>query len=202
MLLRSFRPADAFVFDLISVVSLGLVISSQRFDNAKLDLVALLSVTFWVVRLILRYSNKLARYDLLVKNFLTSKISHRNAGALKYLAAEAGSQRAVRAALVHDWLCQQSKSPKASNTLYVDRILTEGPGEINDLVTDKQADVDMQAALNDLEDLNLLKLENDRDGVARVVVTCAPSVVESRLRQAWNDVFQGGLSLNFLTGRR
>lgn len=197
-----FRPADAFVFDLISVVSLGLVFTSQRFDNAKLDFLAIVSVTVWVVRLALRYSNKLARYDLLVKNFLTSKISHRNAGALKYLAAEAGSQRAIRAALVHDWLCQQSKSPNASDALYVDRILTEGPSEINELVKDKQADVDMQAALNDLEDLNLLKVDREWNGRSRVVVTCAPSLAESRLRQAWNDIFQGGLSLNFLTGRR
>ena len=197
-----FRPADAFVFDLISIVSLGLVVSSQRFDSAKLDFLALVSAIVWLVRLAIRYSNKLARYDLLVKNFLTSKISHRNAGALKYLAAEAGSQRAIRAALVHDWLCQQSHSPRMSDALYVDWILSEGPTEINELVKDKQADVDMQAALNDLEDLNLIKLDLDRNGRWRVVVTCSPSAVESRLRQAWNDIFQGGLSLNFLTGRR
>ena len=42
-----FRPADAFVFDLISIVSLGLVVTSQRFDNAKLDFLAIVSVTVW-----------------------------------------------------------------------------------------------------------------------------------------------------------
>eukprot|EP00977_Amphora_coffeiformis_P025129 scaffold18346_cov145-Amphora_coffeaeformis.AAC.1 len=172
-----------------------------RFDNAKLDFLAVASVIFWVVRLVIRYSNKLARYDLLVKNFLTSKISHRNGGALKYLAAEAGSQRAARAALVHDWLCQQMESGR-DTLLYVDRILQDGPAEINDLVEDKQVDVAMQAALNDLEDLKLVQQETDKDGRRRVIVTCAPSSVEKRLRQAWNDIFRGGLSLNFLTGRR
>lgn len=196
-----FRPADAFVFDLISVVSLGLVVSSQRFDNTKLDVLAIASVTFWIIRLVIRYSNKLARYDLLVKNFLTSKISHRNGGALKYLAAEAGSQRATRAALVHDWLCQQVESGR-DTLLYVDRILADGPAEINALVKDKQADVNMQAALNDLEDLRLLQIISDQNGSRRVVVTSSPSSVEKRLRQAWNDIFRGGLSLNVLTGRR
>ena len=201
-----FRPADAFVFDLISIVSLGLVVSSQRFDNAKLDILALVSGTVWLVRLAIRYSNKLARYDLLVKNFLTSKISHRNAGALKYLAAEAGSQRATRAALVHDWLCQLSRSNERrgdASMLYVDWILAEGPSQINELVKNKQVDLDMQAALNDLEDLKLLQVERDGvDGRPRVVVTCAPGAVESRLRQAWNAIFRGGLSLRVLTGRR
>ena len=198
-----FRPADAFVFDLISIVSLGLIFSSSRFDNAKLDLLALVSVIVWLIRLAIRYSNKLARYDLLVKNFLTSKISHRNAGALKYLAAEAGTQRATRAALVHDWLCQQARSEKPSEALMVDRILAEGPAQINELVRNKQVDVDMRAALNDLEDLKLLRIEQvDEQGSQRVFVTCAPSSVEKRLRQAWNNIFRGGLSLRFLTGRR
>ena len=88
-----FRPADAFLFDMISFVTLALVISSIRLDSPRLDVLALVSVTLWTFRTVIRYSNKLARYDLLVKKFLTSKISHRNAGALKYLAGEAGSQR-------------------------------------------------------------------------------------------------------------
>jgi hypothetical protein len=197
-----FRPGDAFVFDLISIVSLGLVFSSSRFDNAKLDFLALVSVIVWLVRLAIRYSNKLARYDLLVKNFLTSKISHRNAGAVKYLAAEAGTQRATRAALVHDWLCQQARSENATDALLVDRILREGPAEVNELVVNKQVDVNMQAALNDLEDLKLLQINVDDDGKRRVCVVCTASSVEKRLRQAWNNIFRGNLSFRFLTGRR
>ena len=45
-----FRPADAFVFDLVSIVSLVLVIGSQRFDNPRLDLLALVSFCFWGFR--------------------------------------------------------------------------------------------------------------------------------------------------------
>lgn len=45
-----FRPADAFVFDLVSIVSLLLVFGSQRFDNPRLDLLALVSFCFWGFR--------------------------------------------------------------------------------------------------------------------------------------------------------
>ena len=45
-----FRPADAFVIDLVSTVSLLLVIGSQRFDNPKLDLLAFGSFCFWGFR--------------------------------------------------------------------------------------------------------------------------------------------------------
>ena len=86
--------------------------------------------------------------------------------------------------------------------MYVDRILQDGPAEINDLVGEKQVDVAMQAALNDLEDLKLVQQEVEKNGRRRVIVTSAPSSVEKRLRQAWNAIFRGGLSLNFLTGRR
>jgi hypothetical protein len=188
-----FRPADAFVFDAISVATLLLAVGSQRFDSPRLDLIAFLSVSLWLIRLTIRYSNKLARYDLLVKTFLTSKISHRNAGALKYLAAEAGSQRATRAALVHDWLCTLS-----GQDWDVDRIVEEGPDLINELVAEKQVDLDTRAALNDLEDLKLVKI----DDKGHVIVLSEASSVEKRLRQAWNDIFRGGLSLKVLTGRR
>ena len=61
-----FRPADAFVFDLVSLLSLLAVLGSQRFDSPRLDLLAVVSVSLWFLRTFFRYSNKLARYDLLV----------------------------------------------------------------------------------------------------------------------------------------
>jgi Protein of unknown function (DUF3754) len=45
-----FRPADALVFDSVSIFSLLLVIGSQRFDNPRLDLLALVSFCFWGFR--------------------------------------------------------------------------------------------------------------------------------------------------------
>ena len=45
-----FRPADALAFDLVSIVSLLLVLGSQRFDNPRLDLLAFGSFCFWVFR--------------------------------------------------------------------------------------------------------------------------------------------------------
>ena len=75
-----FRPADAIVFDLVSVVSFLAIAGSLKFDSPKLDLIALVSLVFFAVRTFFRYSNKYARYDLLVNKFLTSKLSHRGAG--------------------------------------------------------------------------------------------------------------------------
>ena len=79
-----FRPADAIVFDLVSVVSFLAVAGSLKFDSPKLDIIALVSLIFFAVRTFFRYSNKYARYDLLVNKFITSKISHRGPGKSKF----------------------------------------------------------------------------------------------------------------------
>jgi hypothetical protein len=80
-----FRPADAIVFDLVSVFSFLAVAGSFRFDSPKLDLIALVSLIFFAVRTFFRYSNKYARYDLLVNKFITSKVSHRGPGKIDWL---------------------------------------------------------------------------------------------------------------------
>jgi hypothetical protein len=189
-----FRPADAFVFDFISFFSFFVVFGSLKFDNPKLDLLAVLSVSLWLFRTFIRYSNKLARYDLLVKKFLTSKITHRNSGALKYIATEAGSQRATRAALVHSWLSRLSPEELLDATV----LAREGTKAVNNLVRgDREVRVDMDASLNDLEDLGLIS----RQG-AKVVVVTDDSQVVGHLKRAWNDVFDGRLSLKTLVGRR
>lgn len=175
-----FRPADAFVFDLISIVSLVLVISSQRFDNARLDFLALVSVSLWFARFVIRYSNKLARYDLLVKTFLTSKISRRDSDALAYLSDEAGAQRAARASLVHSWLLQQERS-----TLSWSNVKIQGVMGVNDMVEGKQVQIDMPAALKDLEDLGLISCNDDEIRVVRDQL----SIVE-RIRRSWNSLLE------------
>lgn len=91
-----FRPADAIVFDLVSVVSFLAVAGSLKFDSPKLDLLALVSIVFFGLRTFFRYSNKYARYDLLVNKFLTSKLAHRGPGALKYIVSEANANKALR----------------------------------------------------------------------------------------------------------
>jgi hypothetical protein len=193
-----FRPADAFVFDLVSIASFLLIAGSLKFDSPKLDLIALVSISLWIIRTVFRYSNKLARYDLLVKKFLTSKISHRNSGALKYLVTEAGSQRATRAALVHSWLT--SRLRRSEETL-LDRneVVLTGQEKVNELIEDlKETPVDIDAALNDLEDLELVR-SND-DGTLDVVHS-KDSVVRT-LKRKWEWLFDGKLSLNALIGRR
>lgn len=91
-----FRPADAIVFDLVSIVSFLFVAGSLKFDSPKLDLLALVSIVFFGLRTFFRYSNKYARYDLLVNKFLTSKLAHRGPGALKYIVSEANTNKALR----------------------------------------------------------------------------------------------------------
>ncbi|KAL7565327.1 hypothetical protein ACA910_014609 [Epithemia clementina (nom. ined.)] len=173
-----FRPADAFVFDLISVVSLGLAVSSQKFNSTKLDILALVSVSLWIVRLIIRYSNKLARYDLLVKKFLTSKISRRDSDALAYLSDEAGAQRAARASLVHTWLLQQEQT-----TLNRSTVLTQGMMGVNDILEGKQVHVDMQAALNDLEGIGLITCDGEKVRVVRDRVS-----IVRKIQRAWSSL--------------
>jgi len=79
-----FKAADAIVFDLVSVFSFLAIAGSVKFDSPKLDLIALVSLVFFAIRTFFRYSNKYARYDLLVNKFLTSKLSHRGPGKSIY----------------------------------------------------------------------------------------------------------------------
>ena len=173
-----FRPADAFVFDLISIVSLGLVVGSQKFNSTKLDIIALVSVSLWIVRLVIRYSNKLARYDLLVKKFLTSKISRRDSDALAYLLDEAGAQRAARASLVHTWLLQHEQ-----HTVQRSMLLAQGMMGVNDFVKGKQVNVDMNAALNDLEAIGLIACDGDKVRVVRDRIS-----IVKKIQRAWNSL--------------
>jgi hypothetical protein len=193
-----FRPADAFVFDLISIFSFLVIFGSLNFDSARLDFLALVSVSLWGIRTGFRYSNKLARYDLLVKKFLTSKITHRNAGALKYVATEAGSQRATRAALVHSWLSRLARSSDGTDHNR-EKLVKEGRKGVNELIRDsKEMPVDIDASLNDLEDLRLVTSE--RNGHIKIVGDNVEVV--GKLRSVWSDVFAGEMTLDSLVGRR
>jgi len=175
-----FRPADAFVFDFVSLLSFGLVVGSQRFDSPKLDVLALVSVSLWLLRTVLRYSNKLARYDLLVKTFLTTKISHRDLGAFRYVAAEAGSQRAVRAAIVYEWLCKQKKFEFSKQEINL------ASHDINkDVISahlDYEVPINVESALADLESLGLLDLDRQEPLVRK-------SRAQRTLMATWGDIF-------------
>ena len=198
-----FRPADAFVFDLVSLTTFLVTAGSIKFDSPKLDLLALVSVTLFAVRTVstdairlfmfvlilfhlhlfydthlkfFRYSNKYARYDLLVNKFLTSKLSHRGPGALNYLVQEANSQKALRAMCIRDWLClRKSKNEVIS--------LDEGEAYINDKAFSGKAriSVDISSGLDDLILLRLLtssnELINDEE---------APNV----LKRVWDNIFE------------
>jgi len=181
-----FRPADAFLFDTISLATLAIVLGSIKFDSTRLDLLALVSVSLWVLRTVFRYSNKLARYDLLVKTFLTTKISQRNNGAFNYLTYEAASQRAVRAALVHQWVLQeyQSKTSKLTKSFLERNCETE----VNRLLNiEKEIQIDVKRALQDLQDLNFLSFSKT-DG--RVLTVNDLKSSTDAVKELWIDLLE------------
>lgn len=186
-----FGAADALKFDLISITSLILVIGSQRFDNPRLDLLALGSFCFWLFRTVIRYSNKLARYDLLVKKFLTSKITARNAGALKYVSTEAGTYRATRASLVYTWLASPERTGTSDSSNERHQIIKDGILGVNSLIgEDKQVRVDIDAALRDLENLELLVFSENGQQLETIVRD--KSRVAAALNKRWLNLFDGG----------
>jgi hypothetical protein len=190
-----FRPADAFLFDMISFVTFLLVIGSIRLDSPRLDLLAVVSVSLWILRTVFRYSNKLARYDLLVKTFLTSKISHRNAGALKYIASEAGAQRAVRAALVYYWICNfvdAIKSPfrrRGDTSLSRLSLQQKAQDDINNfLKTETQVQMHVERSLEDLEDLQLVKF--DSQDSETLVEVLDPTTSDQAIKMKWKEFLE------------
>ena len=198
-----FRPADAFLFDAISFVTFLLVASSIKLDNPRLDLLALVSVSLWLIRTVIRYSNKLARYDLLVKTFLTSKISHRNAGAMKYLASEAGSQRAIRAALVHSWLVDMenfSSSGGSTAPLKRSDLLGKcGTGVNTMLRMDRLVDVDAEMALLDLEDLGIISFGDDGEQVTKILKR---EEAVAAIKDAWMGLLDSPYEIDRRTSMR
>jgi hypothetical protein len=192
-----FRPADALVFDLVSVFSLGAIAGSLRFESANLDFIAVVSVSLWLIRTILRYSNKLARYELLVNRFLTSKISHRGGDALKYVRSEAACQRATRAAIMHTWLLTRQKkiSQNAGGISWTrQQLIDEGKVGINHLLQRNGADniemtmldIDTNAALGDLEDLGLVSFDKYTETLTGLA---DEEVATKKLRIKWNQIF-------------
>lgn len=185
-----FRPADAFLFDMISFLTFLLVVGSIRLDSPRLDLLALVSVTLWIIRTIFRYSNKLARYDLLVKTFLTSKISHRNAGAVKYIGAEAASQKALRASLLHAWLSKAWKRRQfeAGGKLTKSLIEQKAQNEINGMInSDTQVRLKIDRAMYDIEELDLVQFDKESGNVAQVLDSKAASI---SLASSWRSLFE------------
>ena len=153
-----FRPADAIVFDLVSVVSFLAVAGSLKYDSARLDFIAAITLVFFAVRTFFRYSNKYARYDLLVNKFLTSKLAHRRQGALKWIVSEANSNKALRAMLTRDWLNEEAVIGKIKHGKLEDAMIQQGKTYINEksCIATTQIDVDVMSALEDLDNLNLV----------------------------------------------
>jgi hypothetical protein len=177
-----FRPADALIFDLVNVFSFLAVVASQKFDSPKLDFIALVSVCVWFLRTFFRYSNKIARYDLLVNKFLTKSISHRNTGAFRYIVSESATQRARRATLMHDWLAEETLKGRS---LQRDDIVDIGPREVmKRLNTENPICIDVNSALDDLVALDLIEF----DDVGNLMKVKTGSDADKALLTIWKDI--------------
>ena len=192
------------MFDLVSLISFLAVAGSLRFDSPKLDLIALVSLVFFATRTFFRYSNKYARYDLLVNKFLTQKISHRGPGALKYIVSEANSQRALRAMLIRDWLYQRGEAGKSGGKqggekTYLDEAILElGKSYVNQMASADAArvDVDILSALSDLKYLGLIKQISEKqnggidDHSFNYELQTEPEALET-ITRLWNELLIG-----------
>lgn len=194
-----FRPADAFVNDLITILTFLAVLASLKFESPKYDVIALVSFVTWLTRTLLRYRNTFARYDLLVKKFVTSKLTFRGSGALKYVISEAGQQRAVRAGLIYNWMLNYTASSvfsatkaKDSTAEYPQIIISENDITshanvgINELVGET-IDIDMVEALRDLEDVKLIERCTDPINSSYIVNRNVTALTS--LKERWIDLF-------------
>jgi len=194
-----FRPADAFVFDVVSLVSFLALGASSKFDNPRLDILALVSLSLFVIRTFFRYSNKYARYDLLVNKFLTKKLSHQGHGALNYIVSQANSQKALRLGLMRDWLnensvCVREESNGNGQTRL---ILSDDNSELGNLYANNKAltdsarvDVDVLSGIQELKSLGVLDLikEGDSPVFPSILKVKNEKSSHSRIHQLWNDV--------------
>ena len=177
------RPADALIFDAVNVFSLIAILASQKFDNPKLDLIALVSVSLWFLRSFFRYSNKIARYDLVVNKFLTQKLSNRNEGAIKYIVGEAAIQRARRNSLLHEWLLIETRDgiyPSRNEISQVGSIFLNEMMRLEDPIY-----IDMEQAIEDLVDLNLVEFNEDGD----LIRVLDEDECDAPLKIIWNSLF-------------
>lgn len=179
-----FRPADAFVFDTISLFSLAAVLASQRFDNPKFDIIAIISVSLWIIRTTFRYSNKLARYDLLVNKFLKERISHRGANALKYLSSEAATQKATRATLLYSTLQRWFQGQPDEDVMQRGDVVERGSKKVNEaLCTDRLINIPVDSTLTNLESLGAVRFVDDN-----VDEVLNEDDLSEQLKIRWTDI--------------
>ena len=179
-----FRPADAFVFDTISLFSLAAVLASQRFDNPKFDIIAIVSVSLWIIRTTFRYSNKLARYDLLVNKFLKERISHQGANALKYLSSEAATQKATRATLLYSTLQRWFQGQPDEDVIQRGDVVERGSKKVNEaLCTDRLINIPVDSTLTNLESLGAVRFVDDN-----VDEVLNEDDLSEQLKIRWTDI--------------
>ena len=147
-----------------------------------------------MLRTFFRYSNILARYDLLVKKFLTSKIAHRQKGAMQYIVGEASTQRALRATLLLSWMCQEGNQSTENKEITSRAISTTGVKDVKEWVlcrAEKDFDFDVKSIMLDLKQLGLIStMEPTCDDEGSCVYIVDDSI--PKLREKWVNLFDGG----------
>jgi hypothetical protein len=169
--------------------------ASLKFDNPRLDLLAVVSLSLFAIRTFFRYSNKYARYDLLVNKFLTKKLAHRGSGALNYIVSQADSQKALRLGLIRDWLTENKiylsvgKGEEEPTSIQLDYdVLELGKSYANNKASTNQAriDVDILSAIDELSSLGLLEVVQEQESLR--FKTKDDQTTRDNIQQSWSEV--------------
>ena len=105
------------------------------------------------------------------------------------MATEAGTYRATRAALVYTWLSSSSRLVTSRSCNNRETLIQRGLAGVNDLIgQDKPIMIDIAAALDDLEDLELVHFSADGKTLESVVRD--RSSVVAALGNKWAGVFE------------
>jgi hypothetical protein len=173
-----FRPADALRLDLVTLVSLLALLLGQRLSAAS----RFVLLSLWLLRTLFNYRNALVRYDLLVNRFLTSRLSARGVGVMRYLRGEAAAQSALRASLLLSWLLTRAGSSTSLGALR-----TDGPRMLHSIVGCEHAvRFDTDATARELQRLGLVTIGSD----GRVLLATAPAQLPSRLSAHWQRLLE------------
>eukprot|EP01024_Parvocaulis_polyphysoides_P040393 TRINITY_DN3673_c0_g4_i1.p1 TRINITY_DN3673_c0_g4~~TRINITY_DN3673_c0_g4_i1.p1 ORF type:complete len:203 (+),score=15.65 TRINITY_DN3673_c0_g4_i1:53-610(+) len=97
--LLQFRVADALRVDLLSLIGFVSIIGQVRFDSIILQVISLVSISIYVVRLVLGYKRMSDRFENRINQMLVKKTVSGQKGSLTYLTKVAAQQQFAQSAL-------------------------------------------------------------------------------------------------------
>ena len=116
---------------------------------------------------------------VVAKNFLTSKIAQKSAGAIRYINGEASTQKALRVTLLLSCLFRENDRP-LTLTKFFDK---SKEGMKQQIMEKFDYDMDVEEVVRDIQDLNLIQI--DANGSVYL-----ESNYYKKLREQWLLLFE------------